>query len=61
MDNNNVFHIVSKAMSNPFKIIPLLTKLLSTLAKIPDEDIEDIYKKYPELKETVSKLKLLLL
>ena len=60
MNDQSTFNIFTKAISNPFKIVPLITKLLKLLSDIPEKEIIEIYNTYPELKETVNKLKLLL-
>jgi len=56
MNNKTTFAYVKKIMSSPFQILPLVTELLKLLKTLKDEDVKEIYEKYPELKVVVYKL-----
>ena len=56
----DIDRMLSKAICNPFRIVPLITQLLKILSDIPDEDIAYIYEKYPDLKQVVDRLKAIL-
>ena len=56
MDNQSIYKLVTKAMSNPFKIIPLLSELLTELNNISEDEKKELYNNYPRLKIILSKI-----